>query len=40
MAGFERTLFFVDGDGYLEMDDLAFAVVAAELNPHVPWWVE
>jgi len=40
MADFERTVFFVDGDGYLEMDELAFAVVAAELNPHVPWWVE
>lgn len=39
-AGFERAVFFVDGNGYLEMDDLAYAVVAAELNPGVPWWVD
>lgn len=39
-AGFKRGVFFVDADGYLEMDDLAFASVAAELNPGVPWWVD
>ena len=39
-AGFERAIFFVDGNGYLEMDDLAYAGVAAQLNPGVPWWVD
>jgi len=38
-AGFERGVFFVDDHGYLEMDDLAFGSLAAELNPRVPWWV-
>lgn len=37
-AGFDRGLFFVDSDGYLEMDDLAFATVAARINPDVAWW--
>ena len=36
--GFERGTFFVDPDGYLEMDDLAFGALAAELNPDVEWW--
>jgi hypothetical protein len=36
--GFERGVFFVTEDGYLEMDDLLFAAVAAELNPEVEWW--
>jgi len=39
-AGFDRGVFFVDKDGYLEMDDLRFAAVAAELNPNVPWWTD
>jgi cell wall assembly regulator SMI1 len=39
-AGFERAIFFVDADGYLEMDDLAYADLAAQLNPGVPWWVD
>jgi hypothetical protein len=39
-AGFERKVFFVDPNGYLDMDDLAFATVAGELNPRVPWWVD
>ena len=39
-AGFDRSVFFVDSNGYLEMDDLAFASLAAELNPRVPWWTE
>ncbi|WP_345046057.1 SMI1/KNR4 family protein [Arthrobacter methylotrophus] len=39
-AAFERGTFFVDSDGYLEMDDIAFAALAAELNPLVPWWNE
>ena len=37
-AGFRRGVFFVDADGYFEMDDLAFGFLAAELNPRVPWW--
>ena len=36
--GFERGTFFVDPDGYLEMDDLAFGALAAELNPAGEWW--
>lgn len=39
-AGYERRIFFIDDNGYLEMDDLAFASMAAELNPGVPWWVD
>lgn len=39
-AGFDRSVFFVDSNGYLEMHDLAFASLAAELNPRVPWWTE
>ena len=35
---FERAVFFVDPNGYLEMDDLAFGDLAAELNPDVSWW--
>ena len=31
-AGFRRGVFYVDADGYLEMDDLAFGPLAAELN--------
>lgn len=38
-AGFERGVFFVDDHGYLEMDDLVFGSLAAELNPRVSWWV-
>ncbi|MDQ0238925.1 hypothetical protein [Arthrobacter bambusae] len=37
---FDREIFFVDSNGYLEMDDLAFATLAAELNPRVPWWTD
>lgn len=39
-AGFEQTVFFVDGNGYLEMNDLDYAAVAARLNPGVPWWID
>lgn len=39
-AAFERGVFFVDPDGYLEMDDLRFASLAAELNPGVAWWTD
>lgn len=37
---FERGIFFVDASGYLEMDDLVFGTLAAELNPHIDWWTE
>ncbi|MDM8084330.1 hypothetical protein QUV83_06095 [Cellulomonas cellasea] len=39
-AAFDRGVFFVDSHGHLEMNDLDFAAVAAELNPRVPWWVD
>jgi hypothetical protein len=39
-AGFERGLFFIDGSGYLEMDDLAYVALATELDSRVPWWVD
>jgi cell wall assembly regulator SMI1 len=35
---FDKGVFFVHPDGYIEMDDLRFATLAAELNPGVPWW--
>ena len=34
-AAYERGVFFVDANGYLETDDAAFAEVAATLNPGV-----
>lgn len=37
-VAFDRGVFFVDPGGYLEMDDLVFARVAAEFNPDVAWW--
>lgn len=37
-AAFDRGIFFVDACGYLEVDDAAYAALAAELNPGVPWW--
>lgn len=40
VQAFERGIFFVDAGGYLEMDDLAFGMLAAELNPHISWWTE
>lgn len=39
-AAYERGVFFVDANGYLEMDDAAFAEVAANLNPGVRWWTD
>jgi hypothetical protein len=35
--GFERRIFHVDPDGYLEMDDLAFGSLATDLNPDVAY---
>jgi len=40
VEAFDRGVIFVDPDGYLEMDDLVFADLAAELNPDVQWWRE
>ncbi len=37
-AAFEQGVFFIDPSGYLEMDDLVFGELAAELNPDVDWW--
>jgi hypothetical protein len=37
-AGFDRGIFFVNPRGYLDMDDLVFGELAAELNPDVDWW--
>lgn len=37
-AAFDRGIFFVDPSGYLEMDDLVFGELAAELNPDIEWW--
>lgn len=37
-AAFERNIFFVSANGYLEMDDLAFGGLASELNADVDWW--
>ncbi len=39
-AAYERGTYFIDGRGCLEMDDLVFAGLAAELNPDVAWWRE
>jgi hypothetical protein len=36
-AAFERGVFYVPTDDYLEMDDLEFGSLAAELNPQVAW---
>ncbi len=37
-AAFEQGIFFVDPNGCLEMDDLVFGELAAELNHDVDWW--
>ena len=36
--GFERRIFYVDSDGYLEMDDLDFVDLAMEMNSDVAYW--
>jgi hypothetical protein len=38
--GYERGIFSVDPDGYLEMDDLVFGGLTSELNPDVAYWRE
>lgn len=37
-TAFERGIFVVDPSGYMEMDDLVFGRLAAELDPGVEWW--
>lgn len=37
-AAFDRGIFYMDGNGFLEEDSGAFATLAAELNPSVGWW--
>ncbi|HEX5856918.1 MAG TPA: SMI1/KNR4 family protein, partial [Microbacterium sp.] len=37
---FRHGVFFVDEDGYLEMEDARFAELAAVLDPEVQWWRE
>lgn len=37
-TAFERRVFYVDGNGYLEMDDLVFAALAQELDPGLGRW--
>ncbi|WP_344195364.1 hypothetical protein [Pedococcus aerophilus] len=37
-AAYSEQVYFIDEDGYLEMDDLAFSRVASRLNPDVAWW--
>jgi cell wall assembly regulator SMI1 len=39
-AAFDRAVFYVDANGYLEMDDMQFAALAASLNADVPYWSE
>lgn len=36
--GFESSVFFVNRNGYLDMDGGEISAVAAALNPLVPWW--
>ncbi|WP_157498407.1 SMI1/KNR4 family protein [Leifsonia sp. Leaf336] len=40
VAAFDENVFFLDPEGYLEMDDLRFASLAGQLNPTVAWWSE
>jgi len=40
VAAYEQGVFHVDSHGYLEMDDSAYASLAAALNPGIRWWVE
>jgi hypothetical protein len=38
VAAYERDVFFVDGDGNLDMDDGAYSLLASGMNPDVGWW--
>jgi hypothetical protein len=37
-AAFQRGVFHIDRDGFFNLDYDAFAQLAADLNPTVPWW--
>ncbi|WP_406830503.1 SMI1/KNR4 family protein [Pedococcus sp. KACC 23699] len=37
-AAYLERVYFIDEDGYLEMDDSVFSEVARRLNPDVAWW--
>ena len=37
-AAFDEGIYYVDDDGYLEIDRVAFSSLAARLNPRVAWW--
>ncbi|BBE22194.1 hypothetical protein MN0502_10770 [Arthrobacter sp. MN05-02] len=37
-AAFEAKAIYVDQAGYVDVDDEAFAIIAAQMNPRVPWW--
>jgi len=37
-TAYERGIFFLDSSGFLEMDDLTFGKLAAELSPDVGCW--
>ena len=37
-AAYRDHVYFIDDDGYLEMDDVMFGDLARRLNPEVAWW--
>lgn len=37
-SAYESSVYYVDHDGYLEMNDLEFVRLARSLNPGVPYW--
>jgi hypothetical protein len=37
-AAYREQVYFVDADGYLEMDDVVFGDLARRFNPDVAWW--
>ena len=39
-AAFEAKAIHVNGAGYVDVDDEAFAIIAAQMNPRVSWWTD
>ena len=39
-AAWRKGLLFLDSEGYLDVDYVAFDNLAAKLNPSVQWWFE
>lgn len=37
-AAYREHVYFIDEDGYLEMEDLIFGDLARRLNPELAWW--